>query len=291
MKIVRHTAYINDAYDNDIEKAIDLIADAGFDGLDYTDCECRSWEDDYKDFAKKLCDKAESRGIKFYQTHAPTPTGLLNKGGMDFVKERTVRSIEFAGLLGAEAAIVHPIQDPAHKLGDETVYERNMDYFTHLLPYCEKYNVKIAIENMCKTNPKTKIVGDGVCAHPIEFMKYIDDLNSEYATACLDTGHCAATGREPYDLLRIMGGNRITCLHIHDNDFKSDMHCLPYTVSHDWDEFCKALADIDYKGHFTLEACNFVRKFPAKLVPAALKFEYDVAKYMVDKINEYKSAK
>ena len=209
---------------------------------------------------------------------------------MDYVKELTVRSLEFSSLLGAEAAIVHPIQDPAHKLGDKSVYERNMDYFRYLLPYCEKYNIKIAIENMCKTNPKSGVVLDGVCAHPIEFMKYIDDLDSEYATGCLDTGHCAATGRDPYDLLRIMGGDRITCLHIHDNDFKSDMHYLPYTVSHDWEEFCKALAEINYKGNFTLEASNFIVKFPEEFIPTALKFEYDVSKFMVDKINKYKNS-
>ena len=144
---------------------------------------------------------------------------------------------------------------------------------------------------MCKTNPKSGIVGDGVCAHPLEFIQYIDALESEYVTGCMDTGHCAATGREPQDVLRILGGNRITCMHIHDNDYKSDMHYLPYTVNLDWEEICKALADIDYKGHFTMEASNFMSKFPIELIPTALKFEYDVAKYMVDKISEYKKQK
>lgn len=288
MKIVQATSYLEKKFG--IEKAIDLIADAGFTGLDYTDCNPNSNVDNYKELAEKIRKKAESRGLTVCQTHAPTPTGLLKVGGMDYVKELTVRSLEFSSLLGAEAAIVHPIQDPAHKLGDKSVYERNMDYFRYLLPYCEKYNIKIAIENMCKTNPKSGVVLDGVCAHPIEFMKYIDDLDSEYATGCLDTGHCAATGRDPYDLLRIMGGDRITCLHIHDNDFKSDMHYLPYTVSHDWEEFCKALAEINYKGNFTLEASNFIVKFPEEFIPTALKFEYDVSKFMVDKINKYKMA-
>ena len=66
------------------------------------------------------------------------------------------------------------------------------------------------------------------------------------------------------------------------------MHALPYTASHDWEEFCKSLADIDYKGNFTLEACNFINKFPDEFIPVALKFEYDVAKYIVDKIENYK---
>ena len=289
MKIVRDTMRLHNIFG--IEKAIDTIADAGFDGLDYTDTDCRSWEDDYKEFAKLVREKAESRGMAVYQTHAPTPTGLLKKGGMDFVKERTIRSIEFASLLGAEAVVVHPIQDPAHKLGDESVFERNMDYFGALLPCCEKLNIKISIENMCKTNPKSGIVGDGVCAHPHEFIRYIDALGSKYVTGCMDTGHCAATGREPQDVLRIVGGDRITCLHIHDTDYKRDMHYLPYTVDLDWDEICKALADIDYKGHFTMEACNFITKVPVDFIPTALKYEYDVAKYLADKVEKYKSMK
>lgn len=286
MKIGRDSSFLEQKFG--IEKAIDIIADAGFDGIDYTDAAPNSNVDNYKENAKAIREKAESRGISIYQTHAPTPTRLLKLGDMDYVKELTVRSLEFSSLLGAEAAIVHPIQDPAHKLGDESVYERNMDYFRYLLPYCEKFNIKIAIENMCKKNPKSGVVLDGVCAHPLEFARYIDDLDSEYATGCMDTGHCAASGRDPHDVLRILGGDRITCLHIHDNDFKSDMHALPYTASHDWEEFCKSLADIDYKGNFTLEACNFINKFPDEFIPVALKFEYDVAKYMVDKIENYK---
>lgn len=289
MKIGKDSLYLETTFG--IDKAIDMIADAGFDGMDYTDNAPNSNVDDYKEMAKRIRNKAESRGISIYQTHAPTPTRLLKLGDMDYVKKLTVRSLEFSSLLGAEAAVVHPIQSPLHKLGDESVYEANMDYFRYLIPYCKEYNIKIAIENMCKKDAKSGIAHDGVCAHPLEFAKYIDDLDSEYVTGCLDTGHCAITGREPYDLLRLMGGDRITCLHVHDNDYKSDMHCLPYTVNHDWDMFCKTLADIDYKGNFTLEACCYITKFPLEFIPTALKFEYDVAKHLVDTINKYKAMK
>lgn len=289
MKIGRDSSYLDKTFG--IDKAIDMIADAGFDGIDYTDNNPESRSDNYKEMAKRIRDKAESRGISIYQTHAPTPLHLLSEGDMDYCKKWTIRSLEFSSLLGAEAAVVHPVQSPLHKLGDESVYEQNMDYFRHLIPYCEKFNIKIAIENMCKRDAKSGVVHDGVCSHPLEFAKFIDDLDSEYVTGCLDTGHCAITGREPYDLLRLMGGDRITCLHVHDNDYKSDMHCLPYTVSHDWDMFCKTLADIDYKGNFTLESCNFIPKFPLEFVPTALKFECDVAKFMVKTIEKHKAMK
>ena len=288
MKTVMPTSYLESKFG--IEKAIDLIADAGFDGLDYSDFisdESLSKRDDYIESAKAIREKADSRGLKFYQTHGPMVTGLLKNFPLEYVQNCTVRSLEVASLLGAEAMVIHPIQDPLHKLGDESVYERNMEFFKYFIPFCEKYNVKIAIENMCKTDPKSGIVHDGVCAHPLEFMKYIDDLNSPYATACFDTGHCSATGREPHDVIRIVG-NRITCLHLHDNDYKSDRHMLPYSMNMDWDEICKALADIDYKGHITMEASNFTNKFPEEFMPTALKFKADVARFIAETVEKYK---
>jgi len=285
MKTVISTSYLERTFG--IEKALDMIAEAGFDGIDYSDEAAVSSWDDYKELAIKIRTLAEERGLAVCQTHAPIPTQLLKDRDVNYVKKVVSRSIEFSGILGAYAAVVHPIQSPLHKLGDESVYLENMDYFRYLLPYCKEYNVKIAIENMCYSNPKGKIPIDGVCANPLEFAKYIDDLDSEYVTGCLDTGHCAVTGREPQDVLRILGGDRITCLHIHDNDYKSDMHYLPYTMKLEWDEILKALADINYKGHFTMEASFFLPKFPKDFLPVALKFKCDVAKYMVSTINKY----
>ena len=289
MKTVMHTSFLEEKFG--IEKAIDLIADAGFDGLDYSDFmseQSLSKRDDYIEKAKAIREKAESRGLKFCQTHGPMVTGLLKKYPLEYVQSCTVRSIEVASLLGAEAVVIHPIQDPLHKLGDESVFNRNMEFFKYFIPYCEKYNVKIAIENMCKTDPKSGVVHDGVCAHPLEYIRYIDELNSPYATACFDTGHCAATGREPHDVIRIVGGKRITCLHLHDNNYRADQHMLPFTMDMDWIEICKALAEVDYKGHITMEASNYTKKFPDEFIPVALKFKADIARFIADTVEKYK---
>ena len=287
MKTVMPTSYLESKFGT--EKAFELIKEAGFDGVDYTDCYEHSVSefDDYADRAKKIRNLAESMGLEICQTHGPMVTGMLKKYDIEYVRERTVRSIETASLLGAEAVVIHPIQDPLHKLGDESVFERNIEFFKYFIPFCEKYDVKIAIENMCKTDPKSGVVHDGVCAHPLEYIRYIDALNSPYATACFDTGHCAATGREPHDVIRIVG-DRITCLHLHDNDYKSDRHMLPYSMNMDWDEICKALADIDYKGHITMEASNFTNKFPEEFMPTALKFKADVARFIAETVEKYK---
>ena len=45
--------------------------------------------------------------------------------------------------------------------------------------------------------------------------------------------------------------------YIHDNDYLDDMHTLPGISEMNWDEITKALAEIDYKGDFTMETDHF----------------------------------
>jgi sugar phosphate isomerase/epimerase len=51
----------------------------------------------------------------------------------------------------------------------------------------------------------------------------------------------------------------------------------------DWDKFMIALKDIGYKGTFSLEADNFIKKFPEELSFDACCFMAKVARHLVDK--------
>lgn len=272
-----------------IEKNIELIANAGFDGIDFTDTdvETKVWSDSYKDYAKHLLNVADSFGICFTQTHAPITSDLLRRydGNMQFVTDRICRSIEFAHLLGAEHVVVHPIPFPRLATKAECLFEENMKFFATLVPYAEQFKVKMAIENMIATDP---VAADGVrcgaCADPEDFKRYIDYFDSDYVTGCLDFGHSAISGIEPQEMLRVMGTDYITSTHIHDNDFINDSHQLPCTMKMNWDEICNAMADIGYTGDFTLEAVCFLNKFSDEIVPDALKFMHSVAQSLTSKI-------
>lgn len=287
MKIVTTTDWLEQNFG--IEKTIEMIAEAEFDGLDYCDININVdlSKDEYIRKAKLIRQKAESCGIKIYQTHAPITTALLKKGDMNFCQSQIIRSLEFAGILGAEAAVVHPFQHPSYSVDSEYVYQKNMELFASIIPYCKETGVKIAIENMVMADVKAAFKRDGVCANPVEFKRYIDSINSDYVTGCLDLGHCAISGRLPQDMLRVMGSKYITCLHIHDNDYIHDCHALPCTMSLDWDEICRAIADIGYSGHFTLEAICFLPKYGLDFIPVALKFMYDTSDYLIKKIKTY----
>ncbi len=278
-----------------IEKIIEMLSKAGFDGIDFTDIPIMTevWSDSYKEYAGHLDNVAQSFGIEFTQTHGPVIGGLMREfdGDMQKCIDRTCRSIEFASLLGAKNVVIHPIQDSLYATESERVFEENMKFFSKLASCAENYGVKIAIENMVMPSLDGTRKRDGVCADPNEFKRYIDSLNSKAVTGCLDFGHSALSGRQPQDMLRSMGANYITSTHIHDNDFVSDCHQLPCTMKMDWDEICKAMAEIGYNGDFTLEAVCFFNNFADEFIPEALNFMYKTSKYLTEKINEYKVKK
>jgi len=287
MKAVMPTETLADNFG--IEKAINMIADAGFEGVDFSDFSSESFVnfDGYIKKAKEVRKLAESRGLTFSQSHGPMVRSLLKAGNWDYAVERTKRSIEVTSLLGAEAIVIHPFQKGFSISGSQELYEINMDFFRKLIPCCEDYNVKLAIENMVWVDANEKKC-DGICGDPDEFIYYIDSLKSDFATGCLDFGHLTLCGREPQDVIRYLGGDKITCLHVHDNDYISDRHTLPCTMNMNWGEICKALADIEYGGDFTLEASCFVERFDESFLPTVLKYMADLSKYLIKKIQLYK---
>ena len=275
-----------------IEKTIELLAQAGFDGIDFDDIpyESEVSHSSYKEYAKHLKNVARSFGISFTQSHAPITTALLKS--VDWNKElavdRLCRSIEFSALLGAPNIIVHPIQHPEHATEPERVFEENISFLSKLAVCAKDNGVKIAVENMVMADLNGIYSRAGVCADPIEVKKYIDALGKEAVTGCLDFGHSAIAGREPQHMLRAMGSEYITCTHIHDNDFVRDCHQLPGILKMNWEEICRSMAEIDYSGDFTLECICFYNKLSEDMIPMAFKYMYATAKSMVDKIQKYR---
>ena len=70
---------------------------------------------------------------------------------------------------------------------------------------------------------------------------------------CLDTGHVSV-----FEELNLADetrklGKEIKALHVHDNKFGEDLHLMPYFGIINWEEFYKALKDIEFDGCFSLE--------------------------------------
>jgi sugar phosphate isomerase/epimerase len=195
-------------------------------------------------------------------------------------------------MLGAKQIVVHPVQKVPYLGREEEMFEINMEFYSSLAPYAKNCGIKIALENMCQDRPVTRYICDDVCVDPREMNRYYDTLNDPEAfTVCLDLGHVALCGREPQDAIRTIGHDRLGSLHVQDVDYVHDLHTLPGCGRINWDEVCRALADIDYCGDFTLESDNFLQKYDVEFQPTATKFMADVCKHLTSKIEAYKSKK
>ena len=244
------------------EKAIELIAGAGFDAVDFSmydleDTNSILLSENFKNYVEMLCEVAKRNNVFFNQGHALGYVFHKDKEiAHRLLIERNIRALEIAGIMGIKTLVVHPVDSGDYIGREEIVFEKNIRYFRTLLPYAEKYGVKIACENMWCGDKKRGVRIGSVCSNPYEHVRYVDEINSEMFVACLDVGHSSLAGREAEDCIRVLG-NRLQALHIHDNDYLDDMHTLPGLSEMNWDEITKALAEVNYTGDFTLETDHF----------------------------------
>ncbi len=266
------------------EKAVELIAKAGFDAWDFSMFEMAryDWENkrlfdrghplsgnDYLKFARKLKQIGLDNGIHCNQSHAPFPVYV--KEILDFQK----RAIECTAEAGGEICVIHPDN---YKSAEE-----NAEMYNELLPFAKEHGVKIATENMWKWDDATDRAAFSACATAEDFNKHLDVINDEFFVACLDLGHAEMMG----DIASATGmikalGSRLKALHIHDNDRWHDSHQIPFSMDMDFDAIVKALKEVNYDGYFTLESSCYLREYSEDNVFEGVKNLADSARKLAD---------
>ena len=264
-------------------KAVDVLADAGFDAIDISmfpgESTAEIFGDNYLKLAEKMNERAKARGIFFNQAHAPFPTVRPNDPEYtEDTRKKVIRAIEFAGLCGVKNIIIHPVVFP------QNLKEENMKMYRYFEPFAEKAGVKIALENMWGRDGKRGYIVPNVCSLGAELADYYDTLNSENFNVCLDIGHCGLVGEDPADAIRALGAERLGCLHVHDNNYREDSHEIPFSMHQDWKAITAALGEIGYRGDFTFEADNFLAGIPDGFFPTALKYLHDTGRYLIKMI-------
>ncbi|MBO5200587.1 MAG: sugar phosphate isomerase/epimerase [Clostridia bacterium] len=277
------------------KEAITINAEAGFDAYDMSLFQLTRDENyefnapDYVERAKELRRYADSLGIKCNQSHAPYPSSTGKEEEDKVIFEKIVRAMEIASILGAKIIVVHPKQHLCYPEHPEELFELNVEFYKSLVPYCEKFGIKVATENMWQWNNGNKVPSDSTCSRAWEFNKYIDAVDSEWIVGCLDIGHVSLMNTDICRFIREMGNRRLQALHVHDTDFKADKHTLPFMEKIDYIAICKALGEIDYQGDLTFEADNFYRGKPAELYPATTKYMCEVGRYLIAQIEKARS--
>lgn len=267
------------------EKGIAALCEAGFDALDYSMFSIGNADHPINieglKYAERLFKTADKYGVTFNQAHAPFPTFRENNDEYNRkIYEYVVKSIEVASVLGAKTIVVHPtcISDTAN------MKYFNINLYNSFIPYCLKYNIKIALENMWGYDHVQKRIIPNVCSTGETLAEYYDELDSRYFTVCLDLGHCGLVGEDATNMIRVLGHDRLKALHVHDNDHINDLHIAPFYGRMDWNSITTALAEINYDGDFTFEADNHYHGIPTELLPSAAKYLHDIGRTLIGMI-------
>jgi len=245
------------------ERAIELMAEAGFDAYDFSMFELIRYDyknkqpiinkesplvsKDYLAYAKHLRDVADRCGIVCNQTHAPYPVFC------EEIRASLKWAIDITSILGGRQCIIHP--------DNNATAEENAEMYRELLPYAKEKNVKIATENMWNWDKEKDQACAAACSHHDDFLAHVKALDDEYLIACLDIGHAEMRGlnTDAVKMIETLGGT-LEALHVHDNDKWHDSHAVPFTMEIDFDAICKALKRVGYKGDMTLEVYHKLDK-------------------------------
>ena len=262
-------------------RAVKLIKEAGFDAIDYSyyykkECD-EILGDGYRQYAQELRAHMDRVGIACNQAHAP----FSFKYGLrtDPSEERylsLIRSLESALILGAKNIVVHAISVPE---GVDFV-EYNIAYYKSFIPYCERFGICVAVENLFRRDKITNQIF-GKLGTPEELGGIIKAIASPWIVACVDVGHAALTGNEPQDFIAGMDREALKCLHVQDNDYIGDRHLFPYSGKLNWSEIMTALKKKGYDGDLTFEVVKQIDLYPNELLPDALKLANAIGRHLI----------
>ncbi|MGE5293859.1 MAG: sugar phosphate isomerase/epimerase family protein [Solirubrobacterales bacterium] len=145
-----------------------------------------------------------------------------------------------AKALGADAVLLVPAV-VSEEVGYAEAYSRSQKNIRPLLPLAAELKVTIAVEN----------VWNKFLLSPVEFAKYVDELDHPWLRAYIDVGNMILFGYAQ-DWLRTVG-KRIVRIHL--KDFKREGYQWTNLLDGDvnWPQVRKALAEIGYHGYMTTE--------------------------------------
>ena len=276
-------------------RAIEILAKAGFDAIDYgfvpeLEQGTLPWSTPkYADYAKELVRIAADNGVFFNQAHGPFlfDTSLFP----DYSKQVVPlcqRCFEACALMKVPHAIIHPVHHIEYLGNEDRLWNMNLEFYHLMLELAKPFGVRVALENMYQYDARRGVLTTDVFAIPERYAAFYDALEApDAATCCVDLGHCSIVGVDPNHMLRTMG-HRVGALHVNDNLFRTDDHLIPGHGLLDWNQITRTLAEIGYAGDLTFEVINIYRRYDTEFMPISARYLHDVGRYLIGKIEGFK---
>ena len=250
-------------YEMTPEENAKQIKEAGFDCV-ITNADKRF---DYQNGSiKKQVKLFHKFGLKLSSLHfqykaEDLPNFFLDNKIGKILEKNLIKDIKIAKRYGFLCVVVH-LYGKLSSVG--------IDRLKRVLKVAEKCNVPIAVENINEN----------------EILPWVfENIKSPYLRFCLDAGHQHCFYPD-VDYLTLYG-DRLICLHLHDNMGDKDAHTLNRFGNIDWEELAKKLArcpkvNLDYE-LLMKEKCNLSRG-------EVLKECFNQAAELEKMINKYKKA-
>ena len=186
----------------------------------------------------------------------------------NWMERRLIKDVKIASKYGFPYVVVHIKGIPA-PIGLKRI-ER-------ILKICDKYNIDLAIEN----------------TENLACFNYVfDNIKHKHLKFCYDSGHANCFHPE-IDFFKLLG-DKLVCLHLHDNMGVNDDHTLNKYGTIDWDNLAKQLAQINFNGNLDYETLMVTRGNETALEVAtevynqACEFEQLIKKYKNNKTKNKK---
>jgi L-ribulose-5-phosphate 3-epimerase len=202
-----------------------------------------------RDEAAEVREASAKAGLRIHSVmnadHWRFPLSSSDRGVVDRSVAGMETSLRNAALWGADAVLLVPaVVDPATSYRDAWIRSQRV-IRDRLLPLARALKVIIAIEE----------VWNKFLLSPLEFVRYVDELDSPWLKAYFDVGNVVFYGY-PQDWIRTLGA-RIVKVHL--KDFQLDRPNGRFDWKNigdgdiDWPEVQRAFADIGYRGYVTTE--------------------------------------
>lgn len=278
------------------QKAFELLKQAGYDGIDYTCYHVQNILDgDYVAYGKKMRKILDDLGLECLQMHSEREASWedpFDESSPRF--KRTVRAIELASIMGAKYIVVHAVTLRDNMSMKDGVYDEehirqahadfNYGYYKALEPYCAKFGVKVAVENIYSfVDSKERFFGIFDTAKSMN--DFIERLNSPWICTCVDVGHAMLNGEK--DTVKYIKGikkENMQVMHIHDNFRKEDNHLLPFMGNLDYEGIINAIKEKEYKGNLVFEDYGPYLRLPNELVPDMLAYSVKLGRYLIKRL-------
>ena len=191
----------------------------------------------------------EEAGLFVNQTHGVWRCPAKDASEYDRAERfaAMVTGLKGTALLRAPYFVIHCIMpfgenDPGHR---EELWEMNAEYYGRLCRIAADLGVTVCLENLPFIPLRLSTTRD--------VLDFVRMMNLPNLKVCLDTGHAAVYGHSPADMVRMIGGDYLATLHVHDNDGRCDWHWRPGEGVVDWADFGRALREVGFAGVVNLE--------------------------------------